>query len=134
MPLIKQKLSIPFLRGLDTKGDDKQESAGTFHLLQNVLFDTPKKLIKRPGFDSVELRLLDLTKITNPQFLTNFKDELNLFTSTNFYSYSEGIDRWTDKGNVFTAFPTSEPVLRNNLEQDSIDCVVAENLQYLWAA
>ena len=128
MALTKNKISIPFSAGLETKTDDSQNQLGGLRVLENVLFDTPKKLLKRKGYNNVSLKDITDTDISNAKFLARFEDELGLMTDSNYYTYSESINRWSNKGQVFTAFPTSETVVRNNREQKNIDVTNIENI------
>lgn len=128
MALNKQKVSIPFARGVDTKNDDKQEPLGSLNDLQNVVFETPLTLKKRPGFDDIKLKTIDQENIEGAQFLTSFKDELNIFTLENLYSYSSSLEKWTSKGRVFSIYPTSRTVLRNDRSQKNLDSIEIEGL------
>ena len=128
MPLLKNKIAVPFAAGLETKTDDSQDQLGGLRVLENVIFDTPKKLLKRRGYSILDTKLLDNSEITNAKFLANFSDELGLLTNTDYYAYAESINKWTDKGRVFTAYPSSKPILRNNREQKNIDIISVEGI------
>lgn len=117
MPLAKNKISVPFSSGLQTKTDVAQDQLSGFRTLENVIFDTPNKLLKRRGYSLINTKLIGNIEIEDPKFLANFKDELGLFTSTNYYSRSTSLDKFTDKGKVFTAIPSSAPVVRTTREQ-----------------
>lgn len=53
MALQKQKISVPLLTTLDTKGDPKQLAPGSALTLENVTFDSPNQLKKRHGFSGI---------------------------------------------------------------------------------
>jgi hypothetical protein len=129
MALSKQKISLPLAQGLDTKTDDQQKNIGTLDRLENVVFDSLKELKKRNGYEKVPNKLIDGTEITAGKSLSKFNDkELCLLTETNFYSYSQTIEKWTNKGSLYSAFPTSEAVVRNSRQQKNIDALSQENL------
>lgn len=128
MALSKTQISIPLTTGLETKTDENQTNLEGLRGLENVIFDTPKKLLKRRGYKLVNTNMLDNVEIQNAKFLANFEEELGLLTTKNYFSYSEAIDKWTDKGQVFTAFPTSKTILRNNLEQKNLDSISVEGI------
>lgn len=128
MALIKNKVSVPFSVGLETKSDEIQNQLRGLRVLQNVIFETTNKLRKRAGSKKIDLRKLDNSLIQNPKFLAQFDDELGLLTDTNYFAYSESLKKWSDKGRVFTAFPRSESILRNDKEQKNVDCINVENV------
>ena len=128
MALSKQKVSVPFAEGLETKSDRNQDQLNGLRVLENVIFDTPNKLLKRNGYSLVNTNRLDNTRIENAKYLANFENELGLLTDTNYFAYAESIDKWTDKGRVFTAFPESKSIIRNSREQKNLDVVSVENV------
>lgn len=129
MALASQKISIPFAAGIDDASDPKQNPPGSLEKLENATFDKRLAINKRNGFKAISKKLLDNTSISGAQFLTRYNDrELNLFTLTDFYAYSESVQKWTSKGNVYSVYPTSNSVLRNDYEQKNIDCASIENL------
>ena len=128
MALNKTTLSVPFTQGLETKTDDLQENLEGLDVLENVIFDTPKQLRKRAGYTLLNTNNLQNQQITNGKHLAEFDDELGMFTTDDYYGYSKSLDRWTSKGNVFTVFPDSKPILRNNIEQKNIDTLSLENI------
>ena len=129
MALQKQKVSLPLAQGLDTKTDDQQKNIGTLDRLENAVFTSLKELKKRNGYSKVQTKLLDGTEITSAKSLTKFDDqELCILTDTNFYAYSETVEKWTSKGALYSAFPSSTPVIRNARSQKNIDAISQENL------
>jgi hypothetical protein len=131
MPLVKNKLPIPFSLGLETKSDDSQLQISGVTVLENTLFDNPNKVIKRNGYDIVTTKLIDNSEITGAKFLANFEDELGLLTRSNYYAQSDSLSKWTNKGNVFTAIPTTKPILRNSRQQKNLDVLNIENLSII---
>lgn len=129
MALVKSKLSVPFVRGIDTKTDGKQEEVGSIERLENAVFDSPRQLLKRTGFESVDIKTLEGSSISGAEFLTNYNNELGLFTDDAFHTYSESVNAWTNKGKVFSVYPTSRKILRNDREQSNLDCLYVEGLE-----
>jgi len=130
MPLNKQTISVPFSQGLETKTDDLQENLDGFEVLENVIFDTPKQIRKRRGYSLLDLRIPDESLIENPRYLAQYEDELGIMNNTCYYSYSESIERWINKGRIFTAFPTSENIIRNFRNKENLDMTVIENIAF----
>lgn len=128
MPLAKSKISIPLSLGLETKTDDRQNQLGGLAVLENVSFRNVDKLIKRKGYDLQQIKDLDNTEITNAKFLANYEDELGLLTEDSYYALSKSLDKWTNKGQVFSAFPESDSIVRNDKEQKNLDVVNIENI------
>jgi len=134
MPLVKNKIPIPLSLGLDTKTDEKQQPIGTFHILENAVFDEPGKLKKRKGYDKVDLIDTDGNAISNNKKIQKFKDELVMFNDADLHSYSSTINQWSNKGNAFTVIPESTQILRNSVEQSMLDSEHAEGLNiYVYA-
>ena len=128
MPLVKNKIPLPFSSGLQTKTDRQQDQLSGLRVLENTIFDTPQKLLKRKGYSLVDTKLFNNVEIADARFLSVFEEELGLYTKTNYYSYSQSINKWTNKGRVFTAFPESKSILRNNKQQKNIDTITVENI------
>lgn len=128
MALPKRLISIPFQVGIDTKIDEKQENIGYLRRLENAIFDTLKKLRKRNGYELIITKDINNNSILNAKTLTKFRDELGLMTDNQYYSRSEAIDKWTNKGKIFSAFPTSSPVTRDDYSKSNVDLVSSDNL------
>jgi len=131
--LTKQKIAIPFAQGIDTKVDPKQRPIGTLEVLENAIFEEPGTLKKRNGYELVPTDVLGGSELLTPKRLTTFKDELCLYSSRTFYSYSESVQKWSDKGTVSNIFPTSKAIVRNTYEQSQIDSYHVNGLDvYAW--
>lgn len=133
MALQKSKISIPLAEGIDTKIDPNQRPIGTLENLENAVFDEPGRIKKRTGYVKLDTLLLDESEITDAQRITTYRDELCMFNSTNFYSYSESTNRWTNKGTVSNIFPTTSSVIRNSYQQTNYDCTYTNGITaYIW--
>ena len=128
MALQKNKLAIPLNSGIETGVDENQQPLGQFRKLENVVFDTTGKVSKRTGYDSLSMKNLSNKTITSCTSLTKFKNELNLIANNEFYGRVETLQRWDNKGNVFSAIPTSSNILRNNVSQRNLDSVHVQGL------
>lgn len=133
MPLAKTNISIPFINGVNTKTDDKQNPIGSIAVLENAILETPNKIRKRNGYEILSTKLLDNTNLVNSKRLANFRDELNIITDKNLYSFSTNINKWIEKGNTEGAFPTSTTILRNTYQQSSLDGIHLDNINvFTW--
>jgi len=133
MALKKIPVAIPFLKGVQTKVDDKQTQLGNVKLVENATFETTGKYKKRTGYDQVNKDILNEISIYDPQRITSFNDELCVINPNNFYSYSEAIQKWTNKGTISNIFPNSKPVIRNSYNQRHPVCQTANNMElYAW--
>jgi len=131
MALAKQVVPMPLGLGLDTKVDDRQAVFGKLEVAENVTYEDIGKLRKRSGYDKLSGEVTTGAFLENVKRLDKFKEELLAFSPGQLYSYSESIDRWTEKGPVYGVFAESVPIVRNNREQSQLDCQVAENLKII---
>ena len=127
MALQKQKIAMPFLNGIDTKSDDKQSQLGTLLSAENTIFEKPGKLLKRTGFEQITPYNISGEKIENIRSITSYFDELNIVTNSNFYTYSENINKWINKGTLIDVRAESKSIIRNEKEQSKPDCLFVEN-------
>lgn len=128
MALSKQDMPIPFASGVNTKMDDKQLPSGQLAVLENAIFTSPQQIQKRNGYDLLHTKALDGSQIEGAKQLASYRKELLLFTDLDLYAYSQSIEKWINKGRIFTALPTTTSILRNNLTQYALDVVTLENL------
>lgn len=133
MALQKQKVSIPFAQGLETKEDDKQTPLGSLSALENVILDNPNKIRKRNGYSNFSTKTVNGESILNIKTVTSFIDELGLTTDKKYYSYSKTAAGWLDRGNIETIYPTSQTVIRNDHQQSNVDGVHVEGIEiFAW--
>lgn len=121
MALIKQPISINFLKGLDTKADPYQVALGNFLSLQNSIFTAAGRLTKRNGFSNI-------TKLTNSNqtTLTTLNDNL-IATGSNLYAFSADSNQWLSKGTVQPISLSTQPLIRSSTSQVSPDSAIASN-------
>jgi hypothetical protein len=122
MALQKQVVSIPIVKGVDSKTDNKQEEVGSIDVLENIVFTTVNETNKRPGYTGLAQDVVgSATAISSGRGLTTFKDELLMNSDGNLYSYSEGADRWVNKGAYVNCEISSNTVIRNSYQQTCQD-------------
>lgn len=100
MALDKQKVALPIVDGLDTKGDEKTVLPTRFLELENVDFTNPGSLRKRNGYEALSNRTLEGGRIETGSALTSLNNELLQYSNNRLYSYSEGERAWEDKGEI----------------------------------
>ena len=93
-------INVPIDGGLDTKTEDKMVAPPNLRDLLNVTFDKQGGKEKRHGHDRMPSETEDGTAITASDKLASVSDELVRFGGDKVYSWIEGLDRWTDKGNL----------------------------------
>lgn len=125
MALQKQLIPIPFSKGLDTKTDFKQVMQGKLLILENGIFTSPGRIMKRNGYAALNMLIQDTaTKITSGTGLANFKNELLVLTGTEAYSRSESTSRWSDKQTITNLELSTAQVTRNTFIQTTPDVAV----------
>lgn len=131
--LPKQLIPISFGTGVDTKTDPKQQVDGKFRVANNVVFETLKLAKKRPGYDRIVLKDTAGDMVQNLRVLTKFKNELNLLTNTDFYSYSSSRNVLINRGQVFNVQPTTETVVADSYQYEKPDADFVENYKvFAW--
>jgi len=74
------------------------------------------------------------TNISSGRGITSFKNELIMNSDTNLYSYSEGADRWVNKGSYVNCEISAATVIRNSYQQTCQDsCYHSIGIQcFVW--
>lgn len=135
MALQKQNLSLPFAQGIDTKTDPKQVVPGKLLVLENGIFQTGLSIRKRNGNQAFSTEVLSNSSISNGIGIATFKNQLNLFDGTSFYSRNEGPKDWSLKGKLTSTNFVTEPIVKNGNTQTNPDSAynVAGNISvYVW--
>lgn len=128
MALQKQIIPISFGEGIETKTDVKQQIVGKLRRAVNVVFETVLSAKKRNGYDSILLYDTSNVRVDTAQALSKYKNELLIFDPNYLYSFSDSLQKLQQKGNVYSVFPFSTPVLNNSYNHDSLDVISVENL------
>lgn len=133
MALEKTIVELPLDKGLNTKTNPKQEEPGFLQTAQNIVYETIKKLRKRNGYDNVLLLTPNNTRITGAIDLAKYKNELLLLTEDTLYAYSDTLERFIDKGNLYSVSANSRPVFKNANSQTAVDSLVSEGFEvFVW--
>ncbi len=117
----KQSMNVNFAQGLDTKTDPFQVMPGKFLSLVNSVFDKGGLLQKRNGYGA----LTALSPFVY-YYLTTLNGNLTAIGKS-IAAYTEGPDRWVNKGNVQPMQITTLPLIRNNLNQTQCDAAISSN-------
>ncbi len=138
MALERQKIAMPIVDGLDTKGDDKTILPTRFTELENVVFTSPGSMQKRYGYQALPNTTLDDVKIVTGSALSHFNEELLLYSNSSLYAFSDGEQKWQSKGEIRFCNSSSQQVsatssiLENpsSFTNQNITCYAYERRQY----
>lgn len=131
MALGKQKISIPFIAGIDTKHDDKQMQPGNLLTAENVIFENPGKLKKCNGYKTITKYDINENKLDSIHSIAPANLELIGVTDKNLYAFSEGINRWVPKGKLVDVFATSKEIIKNDYNHKNVDSLFVENTKVI---
>lgn len=127
MPLDKQKVSVVFSQGVDTKSDPKQVMAKMLRL-ENGIFVTANMFRKRNGYRALGSGIEGATPVPvgEPSLSAlvanaSFKEELLGFTGTDVYSYAPATTKWSNKGEAVSTDLSVFPAVRNAYSQSAAD-------------
>lgn len=133
MALSKQDVAIPISGGLETKIDPKQEEVGYFRKVENVVFETVKQLRKRNGYDAIRLEDISEVLISNAKKLARFKEELIMLTDSKLYSFSNTLEKFVERGDIYNVDTEEERVYQDSGNQNDVDALSIESLRiYTW--
>jgi hypothetical protein len=128
MALNKQKIAMPIVDGIDTKGDSKTVLPTRFLELENVIFTNPGSIQKRFGYEALPNKDLDLNTISTGSAVSSFRDELLLYSNSNLYSYSEGEQKWEGKGEIKFCSSSSLQISADNSILENPNAYTYENI------
>lgn len=121
MALQKQPININFAQGLDNKTDPYQIDIGKFFTLNNMVFDTAKRLTKRNGYPFIT-QLPNVNQTT----LTTLNDNL-IATGSDLFSFNQETNQWIDKGLIQPVRLDTQSLVRSSSGQTSADASVASS-------
>lgn len=125
MALQKQNVPIKISGGIDTKTDPKQVVPGRLLTLENGIYTSLERIKKRNGYLALPKNIEGSSSlITQGAALATFQNELDLFTGTEIFSFSESTQRWSDKGTASSFSISSRPVIRNTYQQTTADAAM----------
>lgn len=106
MPLDRQKVTLPFTGGLDSKSDPKQVAHPKLSYLLNGVFTNPGKITKRNGYVP-----LGLAPSSTGKGLATLGDELLSFDGLFGYAWDDTNDAYQSKGEVASIRLDRTPVV-----------------------
>lgn len=121
MALTKQTVPVVFQGGLDQKTTEELVVPGNFLRLQNCVRRQTGKIEKRDGFTPLSKQVFNGPIIDNGRKLGLFQDDLLLFTEDSLYSYSQGRNRWINRGDIATVRVSNNAFIGNNFIQSAPD-------------
>lgn len=122
MALQRQNVPVKISGGIDTKTDEKQVIPGRLLVLENGIYTSLERVKKRNGYLALPQSIENTSSLITQGFaLATFKNELDLFTGKELYSFSESTQRWTDKGIAASFSIESKPVVRDTYQQTTCD-------------
>jgi hypothetical protein len=121
MPLDKQKISLSFAQGVDTKTDEYQEIPGKLLTLENGIFISKDEIRKRNGTELLTTAIEAGGSIDAGYALSTFLEEVVLFDGLSAYSRSDSTQRWVNKGGIRNVSVNSSQVIRNSNRQTNQD-------------
>lgn len=131
--LQKQTVTINFGNGVDTKTDPKLVTPGNFLIAENGVFRKKGRIDKRNGYNILSSQTLEVTPLTDGQSLATFKDELLQYNKQRVFSYSQGAEKWIDKGPAISATLQTKQIINNTYEQEQCDSAVNTGVGvYAW--
>jgi hypothetical protein len=98
-----QMVTIPFVGGLNTKGDRRAKSPPALDICTDVEFDDIGGLRTRYPFLDFGSDILGGGTIENPRRIVANGDELLLFTKDTLYSWNVPQSKWVDRGTHLAA-------------------------------
>ncbi len=117
----KTPITVNFAQGLDTKTDPWQIAIGAFLRLKNMIFQTPKRLIKRYGY-------LLLEGVSPPSnYLTTLNGNLVTVGST-INAYSSSLDTWITKGQLEPCSLIVLSLIKNGVDEVQTDSIVENGM------
>ena len=127
MPLQKTLVPVDIVSGLDTKNDSKLTPRLTD--LKNGRYTVGSQISKRLGYTAISQQISGSTSLlSSGDGLTSFQDELLEFSGSKLYSYSSGVERWTDMGGFQSVKIDSDDIVRNTSEAKNQDNCIASGL------
>jgi hypothetical protein len=121
-----QRQAVPFFfsQGVDTKTNPHVQVVGKLLALENGVFTKLGQVSKRHGYTALSTQVTNATDIDDCDALATFGNgsELICFANARFYTMSEALDQWLDRGALVSLALEERPVVRNTYAQ-SAPCV-----------
>ncbi len=128
-----QVVPVSFAQGVDTKTDEKLVVPGKLTLLENGVFTIGQKIKKRNGYTALSNEILGGGTIENPEASGVYVDDLCIFANKKLYSYSQGLDKWIDRGTLYSVEVRKQEVIRNQYAQTDPDMAYSSGVSiFAW--
>ena len=136
MPLERQVVNVPFAKGLDTQPDPLQVEVGDLLVCENGIFETPKLIKKRNGYESLPRTVTTEADLAAGNVLQEFNGSLVLGNGTAAYSWGgASLDEWVPSGPMPAINSSSDSVHRDAFYQSSVSVAYSQAhdcLLYAW--
>jgi len=119
--LNKQLMPLNLGQGIDTKTDSKLVIPGKMVRLENGVFKKKGRIDKRYGYELISGLTINGSVLEDGTALQTFNDELLQYNKQKLYSFSQGAEKWIDKGSVVSASVQSKQVVKNTASQNQAD-------------
>ena len=117
MPLVTQDVHVPFTRGVDLKTHEQVSELPSLTVAENVVFDQPGALGKKPGSVLLNNAIAGGGTLSNIRGLATRDDELVCFADDKIYSWSPALQNWQPRGDYINAEVTAKVVVQKPTEQ-----------------
>lgn len=133
MALRRRAVSINLASGLDTKTDSKHVVPGSLTVLENGVYRKNNRLDKRSGHSEIPNVDISSNALGVGSGVESFNDELLQYNSQKVYSYSDGAEKWVDKGAAVSAIVQSKQIIKNTATQSQADSAIVNGVGvYAW--
>lgn len=142
MGLVYENLEVQFAEGVDTKTNAKLVRRGKLLALENGSFREGGTIVKRNGYQALTKDVLaSANDILSAVSLARYNDELLLLgkdagagAQLHLFSYSSGLTKWSDRGEIPPVRVRNDVILRNTYQQSEADCDTVNGVTvYAWA-
>lgn len=132
MALIKQTIPISLFKGIDTKGDNKNDTPGEMRIVENGVFTNPGKIRKRNGFTALPRFAVD-GNVSAGKALSSYNAELVQFTGRDVLGFSITEQSWINRGVDYSLESEIQSIVNNNNQQRNAEMKIAFGLElYAW--
>lgn len=129
MPLQTQEITLPFVKGVETKLDAKLVDGGSLLELENAAFAKDGTPDRRDAYAELDGSILD----ESPSFVAQHRDELLTVAGKSLFSYSPALDEQSLKGTVSPCVLAKTSIRKTSEFADSIDVAILNGLAcYVW--
>ncbi len=118
--LTKQTQAISFIKGVDTKTDEKQVAFDSFLELVNSNFKTQGSLQSRNGFGTIGSGQAATT-------IATFNGNLTELGNNQLYAFVDETNTFLSRGNIERVGVDVQPMVRSSTSQSAVDMALSNN-------